>query len=217
MTTTTAGAPERRRPSRAGVIGLLVAVVVVVIAAFNVKVIAVGDLEPTESFDPATFAAENYASEIVPQIEAEASDLATLLDDLAAGADPADFGNTSGAGSAFAFPVTLTAVAGTPAPPALPLTVEGVPSEVSVQLQIGPAISGTAIRDVTGTISFNQFVNQLEYQEVATELNNQVRESVLSTIDPASLQGKTLRITGAFLRVNPDLVSIVPVTIEVVP
>ena len=138
MTTTTAGAPERRRPSRAGVIGLLVAVVVVVIAAFNVKVIAVGDLEPTESFDPATFAAENYASEIVPQIEAEAVDLATLLDDLAAGADPADFGNTSGAGSAFAFPVTFTAVAGTPAPPALPLTVEGVPSEVSVQLQIGP-------------------------------------------------------------------------------
>lgn len=215
MTTTTAGATERRRLPRRWVVGVVVAAVVV-IAALNVKVVAVGDLEPTESFDPAAFAADNYTSEIVPQIEAEAVDLATLLADLAKGADPADFGNTSGAGSAFAFPVTLTALAGTPAPPALPLIVEGVPSEVTVQLQIGPAINGTAIRDVTGTISFNQFVNQLEYQEVATELNNQVRESVLSSIDPASLSGKTLRITGAFLRVNNDFVSIVPVKIEVV-
>ena len=39
-------------------------------------------------------------------------------------------------------------------------------------MQIGPAINGTALRDVTGTVDFNEFTNQLEFQEVATEFNN---------------------------------------------
>lgn len=195
----------------------LVATAVLVAAVLSVRVVRIEDLEPAETFDPAAFAAENYATEIVPQIEAEAVDLATLLAALADGTDPSEFGNTPGAGSAYAFPVTLTAVAGKATPPALPLIVEGVPSNVVVQLQIGPALNGTAIRDVTGTITFNQFVNQLEYQNVGTELNNLVRESVLAQLDVASLEGKTLLITGAFLRVNPEFVSIVPVKIEVVP
>ena len=99
----------------------------------------------------------------------------------------------------------------------LPVTVPGVPADVTVQVQIGPALNGTALRDVTGTVSFNEFTNQLEYQQVATELNNQVRDSVLTGLDPASLTGKTITVTGAFTRVNPTLVSVVPVAFEVQP
>ena len=59
---------------------------------------------------------------------------------------------------------------------------------------------------MTGTISFNQFINQLEYQKVGTELNNQVRDDgARRHSTPRTLEGKTLRITGAFLRVNPDV------------
>lgn len=217
MTRTRPVGPASRLPIPRWIIVTALTVAVIVAAALNVKVVPVGDLAPTETFDPAEFAAQNYASEIVPQIEKDAVDLPTLLGALADGADPAEYGNTSGAGSSYAYPVTLTAVAGTPAPPALPLTVEGVPDGVVVQLQIGPALNGTAIRDVTGTISFNQFVNQLEYQGVSTALNDQVRETVLSKLDVANLEGKTLTITGAFLRVNPDFVSIVPVKVEVAP
>ncbi|CAN5419254.1 DUF2291 domain-containing protein [soil metagenome] len=217
MTTDATRTPSRQRPSRRWVFGVALVVAVLIVAALNVKVVAVADLETTETFDPAAFAEERFTTEIVPQIEEDAVDLVTLLGELANGAEPADFGNTSGAGSAFAYPVILTAVAGTPAPPALPLTVEGVPADVVVQLQIGPALNGTAIRDVTGTISFNQFVNQLEYQNVSTALNDQVRELVLAKVDPASLAGRTLRITGAFLRVNPEFISIVPVKVEVLP
>jgi predicted lipoprotein len=50
---------------------------------------------------------------------------------------------------------------------------------------------------------------------VATELNNQVRETVLADVDPAALPGKTITVTGAFTRVNPALVSVVPVRFEV--
>jgi predicted lipoprotein len=209
----------RRSRVRPGLIALGLAIVVIVVAAFNVTVVRIDDVNAGagDTFDPVAFAEEEFSSTIVPAIEEEAIDLPTLLADLAAGADEADFGNTSGASSAYAFPVTFTAVAGELAGPVLGLTVDGVPAETTVQLQVGPALNGTAMRDVTGEISFNSFVNQLEYQNVATELNNQVREQVLSTVDPASLPGKTLEITGAFLRVNPALVSVVPVKIEVMP
>jgi predicted lipoprotein len=206
-----------RPPSWMITLGVLI--VVVVIASFNVKVVsgeqATADAAPT--FDSASFAVDQYSSVIAPQIEEDAVDLSTLLTDLAAGADEADFGNTSGSSSAYAFPVTFTAVAGELTPPTLALTVDGVPEGTTVVMQVGPALSGTAIRDVTGTISFNQFVNQSEYQNVGTELNNQVRENVLNGLDVASLPGKTLTVTGAFLRVNPALVSVVPVKIEVQP
>ncbi len=202
---------------RPWMIAALAFVIVAIAAASSVKVVSLEDATAAEqgSFDPASYAEERYASEIAPQIEEDAHDLSTLLTDLAGGADEADLGNTSGASSAYSFPVTFTGVAGTPAGAILPVTVAGVPAGVTVQVQIGPALNGTALRDVTGTVSFNEFTNQLQYQQVATELNPQVRETVLADVDPASLPGKTITVTGAFTRVNPALVSVVPVRFEV--
>jgi predicted lipoprotein len=201
-------------------VGVVIIIAVVVAAGFNVKVVSLDEAtaeSAAQEFDPAAFAAENYDKTIVPDIQENAVDLATLLADLEGGADEADFGNTSGASSAFAFPVTFTAVAGELKAPILPVTVDGVPDGTTVQIQVGPALSGTALRDVTGTVNFNDFSNQLEYQEAATELNNRVKEEVLANFDAAAANGKTITVTGAFLRVNPELVSIVPISIEVAP
>lgn len=169
-----------------------------------------------QSFDPASYADERFATEIVPQITDEAVDLATLLADLDGGADEAEFGHAPGAGSSYSFPVEFTAVAGAPNGSILPVTVDGVASDTVVQVQIGPAINGTALRDVTGTVSFNEFTNQLEFQEVATEFNSRVRDEVLAEVDPSALEGATIHVVGAYTRVNPDLVSVVPVVFEVV-
>ncbi len=166
------------------------------------------------AFDPAAYADERFESEIVPQIEADAVDLSTLLADLADGADEADYGHAPGSGSAYSFPVTFAAVAGAQQGSILPVTVEGVPSDITVQVQVGPAINGTALRDVTGTVSFNDFTNQLEFQNVATVFNEHVRDGILSETDlPA--EGQTVTVTGAFTRVNPALVSVVPIALEV--
>lgn len=202
---------------RPWMIAVLAALTVVVLAALSTKVVSTDEADAAagEGFDPATYAAEHF-DEISAQVDTDAVPLSDLLDALAAGADEADYGNTSGASSAFAFPVTFDAVAGALTAPVLPLSVEGVDPAVAVQLQVGPALNGTALRDVTGTISFNEFTNQLEYQEVATQLNDLVRERVLVDFDAAAAEGKTIRITGAFLRVNPALVSVVPLSVEVI-
>jgi predicted lipoprotein len=197
---------------------ILLGLCVLVLAIVSTKVvsIAAADAASEDNFSPAQFAKENYSSKIVPQIESDATDLAPLLSKLASGVDKSTLGHSSGKDSAYAFPIVVTAVAGDPTPPVVQLTVEGLPEKTVVVMQIGPAVNGTAIRDVSGTISFNQFTNQLEYQAVATELNNLVKESVLSTLDVQSLKGKTLRITGAFLLgSNEQFISIVPVKVEV--
>jgi predicted lipoprotein len=206
-----------RSPIRPWMIATLAFVIVAIAATLSVKVVSLEDAAAAEkgTFDPATYAEERFSSKIAPAIVSDAHDLTTLLNDLAGGAKEADLGNTSGASSAYSFPVSFTGVAGTPAGAILPVTVPGVPEGVTVQVQIGPALNGTALRDVTGTVSFNEFTNQLQYQQVATELNNQVREKVLADIDPASLPGKTITVTGAYTRVNPALVSVVPVELEV--
>lgn len=76
--------------------------------------------------------------------------------------------------------MTFTGVAGAQQGSLLPVSVEGIPSDTVVQVQVGPAINGTALRDVTGTVSFNDFTNQLEFQNVATVFNERVRDGILS-------------------------------------
>ena len=212
--------PRTRSRIRPWMIGAAVALIVIVVAGFNVKVVSLDDVaaeNAAQQFNPVAFVDENYDSVIVPYIDDNAVDLATLVAALADGADESEYGNTSGASSAYAFPVTFTAVAGDLKAPILPVTVEGLPDGVTVQIQVGPAVSGTALRDVTGEVDFNDFSNQLEYQTAATELNNRVKADVLEGFDAAAASGKTITVTGAYLRVNPNLISVVPISIEVAP
>lgn len=213
-------APARRRLFRPAIVWSVLALVVLVAGGLTTTFVSTEEDSAAASettFDPAQYADERFDDEIVPQIEDEAVPLATLLTDLDGGADQADFGNAPGEGSSFSFPVSFSGVAGAPNGSILPVAVEGVSSEVTVQVQIGPALNGTALRDVTGTVSFNEFTNQLEFQEVATEFNNRVRDGILADVDPASLEGATIEVVGAFTRVNPALVSVVPVSFEVAP
>lgn len=208
----------KRRVIRPWMVGVGLTAIVLVAGALTTTVVTIEDAEAAASggrFDPVQYADERFDSAIVPQVEEEAVDLATLLQDLAGGEDESLFGNTPGAGSSYSFPVEFTGVAGTPNGSILPVTVDGVPTGVTVQVQIGPALNGTALRDVTGTVSFNEFTNQLEFQEVATEFNNRVRDGALSGVDPAQLAGRTIHVVGAYTGVNPALVSVVPVVFEV--
>ena len=85
-----------------------------------------------------------------------------------------------------------------------------------VALQIGPVVRGTALRDATGLVSFNQFTNQLEYADVSKELNRRALEAAFVERDPASLAGKTVTFFGAFTfdpHSKPPLL-ITPVKIE---
>ena len=76
-------------------------------------------------------------------------------------------------------------------------------------------INGTALRDAVGFINFNQFVNQVDYADAATALNNQVKAKVLKGLDPDALEGKKVSVHRApSPRSAPTVVTITPVKLE---
>lgn len=93
--------------------------------------------------------------------------------------------------------------------------IDGLPSDITVRVQTGPALNGTDLRDATGTITFGQFTNQIEYQNAGSAINNEVKTQVLSKIDPDKLNGKSLSVVGVFQLINPKNWLVTPVKIEV--
>ena len=170
------------------------------------------------TFDAVEYAKEHYESEVVPNIQDNAVEITELLpqviDDPQAAGEK--FGHRAGVSSPYAYPVSGEGVAGKVDGTLLPLTIDGVPDDVRVMLQIGPAINGTALRDATGLVDFNDFLNQIEYANAATELNNKVKSDVLADFDAKGAEGKTVRFVGAFAYgSNPAVLQITPVELEV--
>jgi predicted lipoprotein len=89
--------------------------------------------------------------------------------------------------------------------------LDGLTGKTStVQVVTGPLIAGTALRDGVKFIKFGDFTNQLDYADVATELNNKVKTDVLGDVQVKDLVGKKVTFEGAFSLVAPGSILIVP-------
>jgi predicted lipoprotein len=208
---------KRSVPFRRGI--WLIAVFALLVAmGLGTKVVSGAELA---SATPKSFSASDYAAKTFPKVQKHiienATDLAVVATALKANA--ADATKTYGVveGSSFpVFSVTVTAVAGkADSQGIIPVAVDGVPSGVTVRIQTGPAISGTDLRDATGTIHFPDFTNQIQYQDAGSALNDELKKQVLAKITASELSGKTITVTGAFQLVNPASFLITPVQIEV--
>lgn len=165
------------------------------------------------------FADEYYEAQIVPYIQDNAVDLVTLHEAIEQNPDQAgaEYGNRDGDSAAYSVPTSFQANVIEYKNDLLLLEVEGVQPEGNVYLAAGPALNGTALRDVSGLVSFGMFTNQLAYQDAGTKLNDKVRDLVLSEFDPiTSLEGKTIEVTGAFSLFNTRNYIVMPISIEVV-
>jgi predicted lipoprotein len=81
-------------------------------------------------------------------------------------------------------------------------------------LQIGPVFKGTSIRDALPFVSFDDFVNQLDYAALSNELNVKVRDHVYEGFDPATAVGRTIVFHGFFTFERGSPILITPVIIE---
>jgi predicted lipoprotein len=86
-----------------------------------------------------------------------------------------------------------------------------VPS--TVVLQIGPVITGTAIRDALPALGFDRFVNQIQHADVGNELNARVEREVLQPLDRAGLRGRHVTFAGMALFEAGRPLTITPVTL----
>lgn len=98
------------------------------------------------------------------------------------------------------------------------IAVDGYAGPVTVQVYVGSRIPSddSSIRDSVGFITFGDFHDQTEYGKVASELNNRIL-AMLSTVDAAGLEGKTVTVYGAMTIRTFNLVQIDVSTVEIVP
>src|SRR5258708_21482101 len=123
---------------------------------------------------------DGFWAKLVPLFEDKAQDVAKVLPEIRANPDAA--GENDGQreatnpynymvkGTGKVTEINTTSAAGT-------AIVEIPGLDEKVALQIGPVVRGTALRDATGLVSFNQFSNQLDYADVSKEMNTRLEDS----------------------------------------
>lgn len=213
-----------RTPFMKRLITILLTLVVLIVLAFNTTYVSGEDASLRDEglqkeLSSVAFAEEYYQDQIVPYILENAVELATLHEVIQVDPDKAgaEYGNRDGDSSAYSVPTTFQAVAVEYTNDLILLEVEGVQPEGNVYLAAGPALNGTALRDVSGLVSFGMFTNQLAYQDAGTKLNDKVRDLVLSGFDPiTSLEGKAIKVTGALSLFNTRNYIVMPISVEVV-
>lgn len=223
-TSPAAPAAPRRRPtaprSRGRLVVTAAVLVVLAAAALSTKVV------PNDSellVGPAAFDAAAYGEERFGEVQAYVTEKAVPAAELATAlqADPqaaTQYGVASSSGIGAVVPVSLTGTVGAPDQTGLPVvTVPGVPEGFLVHVQLGPAVNGTDLRDVTGDVSLNDFENQIQYQDAGAALNDQLKAQVLAPYAGQDLTGRTITAVGVVTLINPQSWSVTPVSLEVQP
>ncbi|MDT8893043.1 DUF2291 domain-containing protein [Halomonas sp. I1] len=191
------------------------AVAVVVLAAMVLDTTVV----PIGSQQEDGFSAERYGTKQFPVIRESVEERAVEAAELSAAVaeDKAAAGERYGvpAGIGPVVPVTFTGVVGEGKAGVYSVDVEGVPDDLTIRVQTGPAINGSDLRDATGDIEFGQFTNQIEYQNAGAAINDAMKAQVLSALDTDALVGETVSVTGVFKLINPNNWLVTPVSLSV--
>ncbi|MFP4302520.1 MAG: DUF2291 domain-containing protein [Spirochaetaceae bacterium] len=198
-----------------------------------VSIQLVEDIELAGEYDAETYIEKIWNSSLIPTIEEEAVELATILREF----DVDDEGMTSKdtlqpvvdrygsttAGQAHVYmvkgegrvlSVDLESRVGV-----AELELEDYDGATKVQLFLGPRIPSdeSSVRDAVGFINFGDFRDQTEYGRVAAAINNRINREVLEPLDKENLEGKRVAFRGAFSIRTFNLVNIDLSKINVTP
>jgi predicted lipoprotein len=151
---------------------------------------------------PVEYVDSIWSAKLTPAVLNGAVDARALLDALAA--SPADaaqrYGHREANGPVY-FLVkgrgTVTAVDTRSRMGLALVDVAPYDGRADISIQIGPVLRGTALRDATGIVRFTDFVNQLQFADVANELNSRVLKTVLAPLDATKLKGRVVAFAGA--------------------
>jgi predicted lipoprotein len=194
---TAAATPSSRKLARflwpAVLVVLLVAMVLDTRFLSSTEVAAINPAE----FDARTFTAGEYPK-ITAAVESKAVDLKEVAAAVAADPDAAGkkYGHVAGTDK-YAIPVRFTGEVTEADDAFLTVAVAGLPKDSVVRVALGPAVNGTALRDVTGSIKFADFENQTDYQQVANELKAKTLAEVIGK--SAAARGDKASVTGVYV------------------
>jgi predicted lipoprotein len=172
-------------------------------------------------FDADAYVNGLWDAKVMPQVRDHAAEIVTVLDALAKDPDAAgaQYGHRAEAeGAAWNFIVQgkgKVIKADTASRRGiLVVALDGDPAGRSVSLQVGPVVFGSAFRDALPFVSFNDFVNQIDYAQVSRKLNDRATETARKGFDPAQAEGKAIAFRGAMANPAGGEVQVTAITLE---
>ncbi len=172
-----------------------------------------------KGFDKVAYVDGIWESKVLPTVQQNAVDFSTLYNELKLNQDAASqkYGKKVGGPYNFLTKFEGKVLSADTSSRVGVIKVETqTPNGAAIlTVQVGPVVQGTSIRDALGFIAFNDFVNQLQFADVADELNTRALQNALNDTDPTTLVGKTVDITGAFTLDNIDDLVVTPVFMTV--
>jgi predicted lipoprotein len=173
------------------------------------------------AFDADAYVNGIWDSKVMPLVREKATEITAVLDALANDPDTAgtQYGHRAEAeGSAWNFIVKgkgkVTKVDVTSRRGTIVVALDGDTAGRSVTLQIGPVVFGSAFRDSLPFVSFNDFVNQIDYAQVSRKLNDRALAAARKGLDPAQAEGRLIAFQGAMANPAGGEVQVIPVILE---
>jgi predicted lipoprotein len=173
------------------------------------------------SFSPDAMVASDWDAKVVPGLREKAGPYDDVAAAIAANADAAGqrFGfRDSQTGSPWVYAATVTGTVTAANTESRAGTVDvRTDGGRTVQLQIGPVVRGTAIRDSVLFRPFGSFKNQIDYAQFGKALNAQANATALSKLPRDKLVGAKIEALGVFPAAAgdaPPLITPVSITAE---
>ncbi len=175
------------------------------------------------ALNPAAYVDSIWSSKLIPAILASAVDARTLLDAVAASPSEAreKFGRREAGGPVYFIVKGEGRVLSADTRSRNGLLFVDVPPfdrRADVVIQVGPVLRGTALRDATGIVRFTDFINQLQFADVANDMNGRVLQTVLAGLTPSALENRIVSFAGAATldeAAQPPIRDLIPVRLTV--
>ena len=206
------------------IVTAVIAALVLVYAGFTATIVKEGQeatLTGEVAFDPTTEATNFWKEKSKAYFDENAVDLTTLIEesqgDFASVASK--YGHYSmGDKGELSFIVKGTATVKTIKTKLragyLGVSVDGIPDDYQLRIQVGPVFKGSAVRDSISLISYKDYKNQIEWAQVSVAFHDLILKQILSPIDLNATEGKQLDFIGCFTVARKGLIQITPVKLE---
>jgi len=92
------------------------------------------------------------------------------------------------------------------------VNIEPESSGLSATLQVGPVVVGTTIRDSLEFIHFTDVGNQLQFADLANQLNARMLKDSVSSLDLPTLPGRRISFSGCFKLEEEQVLNTIVIT-----
>jgi predicted lipoprotein len=201
-------------------------VLLVATALGGCKIVANSELKAARTnsngeFDAAAYVDKIWSSKVLPDFKSRAIDLDTLLQATAKDPDGAGktYGQRAGEGNPWTYEIKgegkVVAVDLASRHGLVSVEARTASGSRKVDLQVGPVVFGTVLRDSLSFIQFGDFVNQIQYAQVSRGLNDRAVRDVREQFDMEHALGKTVAFhAAAVLSGSDESITATPVEIE---